>query len=167
MRIREFIFESDAEHRKELQKTGFWGKRGAGCIILALDTGKICLPLRSQYVEQPNTWGTWGGAIDQGESPEVAAMREVREEAGYTGPIKLIPLYVFEHSSGFKYYNFLALVEEEFKPKLDWETQNYGWFEYGNWPKPLHNGLKLLLNDSSSAQKIMQYITPSDQRINT
>lgn len=158
MRSCEFISESDADHRAQLVKTGFYGKQGAGCIILALDTGRICLPLRSQYVEQPNTWGTWGGAIDSGESPEVAVMREVREEAGYTGPIELIPLYVFEHSSGFKYYNFLALVEEEFKPKLDWETAEYDWFEYGNWPQPLHNGLKLLLNDRNSVQVIQQYI---------
>ena len=65
MKSYEFIIENDSEHRAELNRTGFWGKQGAGCIILAKDTGRICLPHRSQYVEQPGTWGTWGGAIDK------------------------------------------------------------------------------------------------------
>ena len=50
--------------------------------MLALDTGRILLPHRSQAVEQPGTWGTWGGAIDGKEQPKTAALRELREEAG-------------------------------------------------------------------------------------
>lgn len=158
----EFIIENDAEHRAELNRTGFWGKQGAGCIILAKDTGRICLPHRSQYVEQPGTWGTWGGAIDSGEDPRVAAARELREEAGYDGKLKLLPLYVFRHPSGFTYYNFLALVDSEFEPKLDWETQGYRWVEWGDWPTPLHNGLKMLLNDPDSVDTIKKYINPEN-----
>lgn len=161
MKIRE-LFEDDAEHREQLKTTGFWGKRGAGCLFLAIDTGRICIAHRSQYVEQPGTWGTWGGAIDRDESPESAAMREVREEAGYDGQFKLIPLYVFEHSSGFKYYNYLALVEQEFEPKLNWETQGYSWVNFGEWPSPLHFGLKLVLDDSASMATIKRYIKNAD-----
>lgn len=162
MRAVEFIKENDAEHRAELNRTGFWGKQGAGCIILAKDTKRICIPHRSSYVEQPDTWGTWGGAIDSGEDPKVAAIRELREEAGYNGKLELIPLFVFRHSSGFTYYNFLALVEKEFAPKLDWETQGYRWVEYGDWPEPLHNGLKLLLSDPESVETITRYVEDSE-----
>lgn len=157
MRAFEITKENDAEHRETLSRTGFWGKQGAGCIIVARDTGRICLPHRSSYVEQPGTWGTWGGAIDSSEDPKVAAIRELREEAGYEGKLQLIPLYVFRHPSGFTYYNFLALVEEEFSPTLNWETQGFRWVEYGHWPEPLHNGLKLLLNHQSSVDTIKKY----------
>ena len=162
MRAVEFIKENDAEHRAELNRTGFWGKQGAGCIILAKDTKRICIPHRSSYVEQPDTWGTWGGAIDSGEDPKVAAIRELREEAGYNGKLELIPLFVFRHSSGFTYYNFLALVEKEFAPKLDWETQGYRWVKYGDWPEPLHNGLKLLLSDPESVETITRYVEDTE-----
>lgn len=157
MRAKEFIFESDEEHQQALDQTGFWGRAGAGCLIVAKDTGRICIAHRSQHVEQPGTWGTWGGAIDQGEDPKVAAAREVQEEAGYHGKMSLIPLYVFKHHSGFRYYNFLAVVEREFSPSLDWETQGYRWVEFGTWPKPLHHGLVSLLNDPASIRIIAQY----------
>ena len=157
MKISEFIVENDAEHRKNLERTGFWGKRGAGCLFQAVDTGRICIAHRSNYVEEPNTWGTWGGAIDGTETPKQAVKREAREESGYTGKMKLIPMYVFKHSSGFVYYNFLALVETEFKPKLDWETQGYKWVQYGQWPKPPHKGLVLLLNDRNSVEIMQRY----------
>lgn len=155
MKIKEI--SNDREHQAQLQKTGFWGRRGAGCLFQALDTGRICIAHRSAYVEQPGTWGTWGGAIDSGESPESAARREVSEEAGYTGKMKLLPMYVFKHPSGFIYYNFLALVATEFKPKLDWETQDYVWTKFGDWPSPLHPGLKLLLSDAASVKLLQKY----------
>lgn len=151
--------ENDDEHRAQLQKTGFWGARGAGCLFLALDTRRICIAHRSEHVEQPNTWGTWGGAIDRGESPETAVEREAREEAGYSGAMKLVPLYVFKHPSGFTYYNYLAIVESEFKPQLDWETQGYSWITYPRWPQPLHPGMKLLLSDPDSIATIKRYTT--------
>lgn len=157
MKSKEFLPDNDLDHKKQLQKTGFWGRRGAGCLFQALDTGRICIAHRSLYVEQPGTWGTWGGAIDSNESPANAVHREVQEEAGYNGKMKLFPMYVFKHSSGFIYYNFLALVGEEFTPRLDWENQGYIWTEFGNWPNPLHPGLKLLLADTASANLMKKY----------
>ena len=139
------FLESDAEHAKELAKTGFWGKAAAGVIFLAKDTGRLLLAHRSGDVEQPNTWGTWGGAIDQGETPAEAAKREAAEEAGYAGELKLKPLWTFKHPSGFQYHNFLAVVPSEFTPRLTWETQGYSWVEPGKWPKPLHFGMEKLL----------------------
>jgi len=159
MRLREIITEDDAEHDQALKQTGFWGKRAAGCIFLAHDTGKICIAHRSSQVEQPGTWGTWGGAIDAKEDPAAAVKREVHEEAGYNGPMELIPLYVFFHASGFRYYNFLAVVPHEFKPVLDWESQGSAWVEVGKWPTPLHPGLAKLLSDPKSAAVIRHYAT--------
>ena len=105
-----------------------------------------------------------GGAIDGDENPADAALGEVREEAGYDGKVHRIePLYIFAHKSGFRYYNFLAIVEEEFEPDLNWESQGYIWAEFGRWPKPLHPGLIALLQDSDSIRTIKKYIDIAKQ----
>jgi 8-oxo-dGTP pyrophosphatase MutT (NUDIX family) len=137
--------ESDEEHRKNLSNTGFWGKQGAGCIILCRSTKRFLLPLRSLYVLEPNTWGVWGGAIDTDEEPQIAVKRELTEEAGYSGMVEMVPLSIFQKDS-FRYYNFLAIVDEEFEPRLNWETEDFTWTELDNLPQPLHFGLKWLLS---------------------
>jgi 8-oxo-dGTP pyrophosphatase MutT (NUDIX family) len=134
------------KHKEALEKTGFWGNQAAGCIFMSRDTGRFLIAHRSEKVQEPNTWGTWGGAIDDGESPLDAVSREVHEEAGYEGDATLYHVWTFEHHTGFKYHNFIAVVEEEFEPKLDWETQGWKWCEPGCWPDPLHPGLKTLLD---------------------
>ena len=142
--------ENDEEHSAALTKTGFWGKRGAGVIFLAKDTGRYLLALRSDEVQEPNTWGTWGGAIDSNEESEKAAHREATEETGYNGPIELKFLWQFKHSaSGFTYDNYLAIVPEEFEPDLNWESDNFEWFEKGKWPRRQHPGLKALINSGT------------------
>ncbi len=144
---------SDMDHGEALQKTGFWGAQGAGCLIASTSTKRILLPYRSGSVEQPNTWGTWGGAIDRGLNPEQAAHLEVEQEAGVDLTTQMIPLYVFS-SGTFRYYNFLALVESEFSPRLNWETEAFRWVMFGQWPEPMHFGLKALLSDAPSVEKI-------------
>lgn len=138
------------DHAAALRRTGFWGQAAAGCLILALDTGRILIPHRSEHCQQPNTWGTWGGAIDRGESPEVAVLRELSEEAGFEAPVDTIPLFVFRHESGFRYHNFLITAAREFEPRINWETEAFAWFEFGDWPRPAHFGLAAFLGDPHS-----------------
>lgn len=143
----------DSKHEKNLKKTGHWGKKAAGCIFLSRKTGNICLNLRSKEILEPLTWGTWGGAIDENENPKDAVYREATEEIGKNIKMDLIPLYVFEKQD-FKYYNFLALVDDEFKPNLDWESADYKWCNIDELPTPLHPGLKVLLQDKKSMDTI-------------
>lgn len=145
MHFKLWLENDEIEHGKALRTTGFWGKQGAGSIVLAKSTGRILLPLRSARVEQPLTWGTWGGAIDSKENPSDAAKRELQEEAGYHGSIEMVPLSVFQKGT-FKYFNFLAIVSDEFKPSLNWETQSYTWTDIDNLPEPLHFGLEWVLD---------------------
>jgi 8-oxo-dGTP pyrophosphatase MutT (NUDIX family) len=122
----------------------FWGSQGAGAVFLAEDTGRILIQHRSAYVNEPNTWGVIGGAIDAGEDPQEAMRREVQEETGYHGPMRVEKLYVFQ-SGKFRYTNFLVTVPHEFSPHHGWESQGHVWTTLDDLPEPLHFGFKSLL----------------------
>lgn len=151
----------EPEHQKALDQTGFWGKQAAGAILMAKSTGRILLAFRSAEVQEPHTWGVWGGAIDDGEAPLAGAHREAAEELGGIRVQQAIPLYVFK-SGSFQYSNFLFIVGDEFSPnpteEHGWETEGYDWVEFGNWPSPLHKGLIKLFGDSASMAKIQSFV---------
>lgn len=163
------VTESDSQHYDTLKKTGFWGKQGAGCILLASDTKKIGVTLRSRYVQSPGTLGTVGGAIDENDDPKTTTKKEVSEELGYTGPLQLIPLLVSERltrtGDKFIYHNFLGIVPSEFEPKLNWENDDLLWMTLDELKEQsnLHTGLKMLLNDITSVNIIKRYINESNR----
>lgn len=138
---------NERNHQEQLDSTGFWGKEAAGCIFLAASTGRIMLAHRSEDVLEPDTHGTWGGAIDEGETPEECVRREVEQEAGRIENCRMYPLAVFEKSN-FKYHNFLAVVDDEFTPTLNWESQGFSWCETNDLPTPLHPGMNFLFANS-------------------
>lgn len=146
MKIRELLGENDEVHLQTLRQTGYWGAQGAGCLFYAKSTGRFLVAHRSDAVLEPNTWGTWGGAIDPGEDPLQAVKREVREETGYTGPAVFKHLWTFKPPKGnFLYHNFLVTVPEEFEPEIDWENQGFAWVMPNKWPAPRHPGFTALL----------------------
>ena len=65
--------------------------QAAGCVLYAEDTGRWCLQQRSDSVNDPGLWAAWGGGREPGESLEQCARRELAEESGYRGPIRLEP----------------------------------------------------------------------------
>lgn len=148
------------DHKKAMMETGFWGRAAAGALIVAETSGRFLIAHRAEGTLQPNTWGTWGGAIDAGETPKQTVIRELQEEAEFVSVTKeILPLYVFEHESGFKYTNYLVVIAEEFEPVLNWEMQQFGWFEYGQWPDPLHFGLERLLKDEKSLEVMQRAVS--------
>lgn len=122
----------------------FWGNQGAGGLFYAEDTGRVLVQHRSAAVNEPNTWGVWGGKIDDDEKPEEALKREIEEEAEYRGHFKLIPVHTFKKGS-FQFHNFLIVVPHEFDPKHSWESQGHVWTSLDEMPTPLHFGLKQAL----------------------
>jgi 8-oxo-dGTP pyrophosphatase MutT (NUDIX family) len=139
--------EQEKLHQEARKETGFWGRQGSGCLIYARETGKYLVQLRSEEVLQPGTWGVWGGAVDEGLTLEENALAELSQETGFKGDVDLHFLVDFiDEASGFRYRNYLAVVEEEFDPILNWEGEDAFWCDVDSWPDPLHFGLKYLLS---------------------
>lgn len=139
---------------------GYWGARGAGAIFFAKDTGRFLLGLRSGYVNEPGTWGGFGGKLDEGEDAEEAVRREIKEETGYDGNMKLVLLYVYKDRK-FRYFNYIAVVDNQFNPVLNWENDMFEWVEFGNWPSPLHYGTEAFIENSLDK---LQQISQANQR---
>jgi len=174
--IRESEYDEDElDNAKTLGQTGFWGKSvgdkimAAGCIFIAISTGRILLGHRSYGVLEPNTWGGFGGASSKDDNGELEApietvRREAAEEVGSSNVakvIKFVPSYVYKANTSngktFEYHNFLAFVKDEFVPTLNWENSEADWFEYGDWPSPLHFGFADLIDQAGL--KIRKLIT--------
>jgi 8-oxo-dGTP pyrophosphatase MutT (NUDIX family) len=144
--------EAFETHGQALARTGEWGTQAAGGVYIAQDTGRVLIGFRSSDVLKPHTWGTFGGAMDEGEDAATAAQREMKEETGYSGPMEMKLVYVFEKGT-FKYHNFAVIVPAEFKPRLNWENDDAEWFEPGKWPSPLHPGMDQLLSRLGAVQE--------------
>jgi 8-oxo-dGTP pyrophosphatase MutT (NUDIX family) len=129
------------------------GNQAAGAFICAADTGRFLMGLRSKRVDSPGVWGQFGGGIELGETREGAIQREVWEEAGYDGPIFMRALKP-TGTATFTYHNHVAIVPTEFVPKLNDETDDHVWCEYGVWPQPLHPGVLELFKDSAAMMMI-------------
>jgi 8-oxo-dGTP pyrophosphatase MutT (NUDIX family) len=148
------VFEKETEYTLYTNKKGgkFWGDMGAGVLIICSATGRILVAMRGDQVNEPNTWGVFGGKMDpEDKTPEDAAKRELTEESGYRGKFEIVPAYVYvAPGKVFTYYNFLGIVEKEFEPEYDWETNYAEWMTLDELisAKPKHFGLKKLLEKS-------------------
>jgi 8-oxo-dGTP pyrophosphatase MutT (NUDIX family) len=174
--IHELKVAKNADHYDE---NGYWAGSGGGAsgiLPICITTGRICLAWRSPYVNEGDCWGTIGGAIQPEMSPADSAKKEMQEEVGYQGSIRLIPAYVFSYGS-FKYFNFIGLVPTEFglnpmqgsTNNLDFEdeTDSIKWFTWNELqqelyenPGSFHSGLiKLLEQSKNQIQKICQSVS--------
>lgn len=109
----------------------YWGPLGAaGILFHHPETNTYLLGHRSPEVHHGDTWGIPGGALDPGESPYQAALREAEEEFGHVPQHKVVKEHVAQPDPDWKYHTFVAQVPQQFDPEYhgDWETQDHGWF---------------------------------------
>lgn len=99
----------------------------AGIVFHA--NGKVLLMQRANSGE----WGFPAGGVEDGETPEQAARRELMEETGHVHSGELQQIGVFD---GF----FVAYFAdtEQFDVVLNDEHSGFGWFPYNELPAPLH-----------------------------
>lgn len=125
--------------------------RAAGTVFLSKKTKRLLLNFRSENVSHPKCFGFWGGKLNSDEKIYQGLTREVIEELGF------IPRYIktnildqyISPDGKFKYYSFVVLVDDEFIPHLNHESCGYCWLEIGCYPRPLHPGARVLLEDKN------------------
>ncbi|QRE00513.1 adenosine (5')-pentaphospho-(5'')-adenosine pyrophosphohydrolase [Burkholderia phage BCSR129] len=110
--------------------------------ILYLNDGKILLIRRSAGAgDWPGHWALPGGGIDDGETPEQAAVRESEEEVSRRPSAPLVHLW--DCPNGFVTF---GAKDGAFEPSFDGiggdEHDAWGWFGLGELPNPLHPEFK-------------------------
>lgn len=127
----------------------------SGALFYTLDTQRFLFLHRTQS-RQSDVWGLVGGTNESEEIPYKALLREIKEEVGDTPQIiKSIPLETFvSNDEKFNFHTYLCVIKEEFIPQLNGEHNGYAWVSFGNWPKPLHQGLRNTLQSKSNLTKL-------------
>ena len=149
-------FEDGQEH--EENKVGTWiefsEKIGAGVLPICESTGRVLLGKRSGESPDSDTWGEFGLKFsEEGQEQETNVLYVIeqafRMQTAYAGKIKLIPSYVYETTGdSYKYYNFIAILPEEFTPSLSDKNEESKWFTLDELKqmdrKAFHFGLKMM-----------------------
>jgi 8-oxo-dGTP pyrophosphatase MutT (NUDIX family) len=128
-----------------------WGADGAaGLLPVATGPdGETCVLLgkRGSQTQSGGTWSTFGGAIENGETPLDAAQREAREEIDGLGALELAGEHVSDcpHGCGWSYATFTVRAElaGPVRVRDKWETQGLLWARLDDVPAmDLHPGLR-------------------------
>jgi GH24 family phage-related lysozyme (muramidase)/8-oxo-dGTP pyrophosphatase MutT (NUDIX family) len=136
--------------------TGLWGinmvdslqesererpiKRVAGALIKDEESGDVLLIKRNDKTPK---WAMATGKIDEGEDSLEALEREIYEEL-FIKPGQIRLNYKGLESfpaQNMELYYYEGFVRGKFKPHLDEENLDYGWFSIDKLPSPLIGGL--------------------------
>lgn len=128
--------------------------------------GKLLLHKRSNKCrDEQGKWDPGGGQLEFGETPEDSVLREVMEEYGCSGKIleQIPPISIFRELNGQSTHwlaipfiikvdpNHVTIKEPE---KVD----EFGWFELGNLPQPLHSAFKKDILETNRRKILERYI---------
>ncbi len=128
-----------------------------GVAIIITRNDQVLL-VKRKGVHGAGSWSTPGGHLDFGESPEVCAAREAKEEVDLNVVnirFRAITNDVFE--SDGKHYISIWMDGESLsgEPKIsaDYEVAELGWFTWDSLPEPLFLPFEHLLNGNSYPPK--------------
>ena len=109
--------------------------RASGILFIS-DQGRTLLLRRGKGGDHPLRWGLPGGHLEEGETAETAARREVREETGYRyrGDLSVI-------ADDGHFTTFIAKGVKEFDVSLNDEHDGFVWCLPEEAPAELHPSL--------------------------
>lgn len=117
--------------------------KAAGILFLTRDGLGLFLK-RSGHGDHEGEWALPGGGLEHGEDAETAAIRESREETGWT-PEEDADLEQIGNDVG--YTTFVQERGAPFIPTLNEEHTAWAWAPLNSPPEPLHSGVKQLLKE--------------------
>lgn len=117
-------------------------KQAVGMLIICRSTNRLFLLQRSSAAGHSHLWALLSGGLEQGEVPLQGLAREVKEEININPSIIDFHLVKKETTHRNDFYYYIGFTNSEFIPKLDFENEDWGWFDGDNLPKPLYPGLK-------------------------
>jgi 8-oxo-dGTP pyrophosphatase MutT (NUDIX family) len=128
-----------------------WGAAGgAGLLFRYAPEGgepRYLLARRSRWVDEGGTWGIPGGAIREGESPEMAARRETVEEVGTLPSYRVTGIEDQDCGGGWVFHLISADVDRRFEAFCVLDTDETGWFTRAQMRNlQLHPGVQLWLD---------------------
>lgn len=132
----------------------YWGTKASGILFVRrhpVDGWQLLVTLRSDVVEEPNTWGVTGGSIpDEDTDSFESAQRETVEEIGtFPSLYRVIDEYVWQAPNGtFTYTTYIVEVLDPSWGEFDfnWEVSDAQWVSLENAHQlELHPGVHELL----------------------
>lgn len=102
----------------------------------------VMLQQRSAFAHEGGTWSCAGGAIDEGETPFEAALREASEEVGEIPEHhRVLGEYVFAPADDWSYTTIVLAVDRHFGASVNFETDAVVWVPLHMVERrPLHPG---------------------------
>ncbi len=129
-----------------------WGANGGAGLLLRYRPHKgeptFLLAQRSRWVDEGGRWGMPGGAIRDGESPDMAARREAIEEIGELPAYRVTDRGTQDCGGGWQFHVISADVDRPFDAYCLTETDATGWFTVEQMDNlALHPGLRRWLDE--------------------
>ncbi len=127
--------------------------RGYGARAIVLHDDQILL-VKTVY---GTYWGTPGGMMSRGESPEACALRELKEETGITGQIayKLGTYASAQEGKRDTIHVFVVHVDKK-DLSLEWELASAKWCSLDALPEDVSPATKRRLEEMKSGQRDIQ-----------
>lgn len=117
----------------------------AAGVLVRDPEGKVLFVKRSGTGDHGGEWALPGGGIEDGETAEVAARRELSEEIGVQAA-DLTELH--QHELGdVDFTTFAHDTDRQFSPKLNDEHVAHAWAQPEHAPSPLHPGVEKMFAD--------------------
>lgn len=117
--------------------------KAAGIAFVTPD-GRALFLRRADGGDHAGEWCWPGGGVVAGETPEVAARREAREEAAIEAGA-VVHVADLISPEGVAFSTFLSLVPEATDPVLNAEHVAFQWAPIASPPEPLHPGVRFVL----------------------
>ncbi len=134
--------------------------RSAGVLFISKKTKRALFGLRGKNSSFSFTWDLFGGKLKITEDILTGLGRELGEELGFDEIYieTLIPINISENKK-YKYYSFLAIIENEFLPDLNTEHEGFCWINIENWKSiRLHPKVKEFLDNPKLIEHIKKLV---------